>query len=126
MGVGAGHFGAGHFAAAKLGALAFAGCLANAAVLEGGMALAGGALAGGGDAVLLESVPVGGVGGGALAKVSGVRLLLGDGVSSCCSTFMLGRAFCFLKAAAASFCVGLISPFTPDLGMGVGTPLTLT
>ena len=106
--------------------------MANAAVLEGEMALAevGGALAEDRDTLLLESVAVGderGVGGGALAEVSEAVLFLGDGVSSCCSTFMLGRDFCFLRAAAAAaLCVGLTSTFTPALGMGIGTPWTLT
>ena len=93
---------------------------ANAAVvLEGEMALAevGEALAEDGDGAV-DSVlvgDVGDVGREALAEVSRARLALGGRVSSRCSTFMLGRAFCFLRAAAAVFCVGLTSIFTPAL-----------
>ena len=107
---------------------------ANAAVvLEGEMALAevGEALAEDGDgavdSVLVGDVgDVGDVGREALAEVSRARLALGGRVSSRCSTFMLGRAFCFLRAAAAVFCVGLTSIFTPALDMGTGTPWTFT
>ena len=101
---------------------------ANAAVvLEGEMALAevGEALAEDGDGAV-DSVLVGDVGREALAEVSRARLALGGRVSSRCSTFMLGRAFCFLRAAAAVFCVGLTSIFTPALDMGTGTPWTFT
>ena len=76
------------------------------------------------DSVLVGDM--GDVGREALAEVSRARLALGGRVSSRCSTFMLGRAFCFLRAAAAVFYVGLTSIFTPALDMGTGTPWTFT
>ena len=96
---------------------------ANAAVvLEGEMALAevGEALAEDGDGAV-DSVlvgDVGDVGREALAEVSRARLALGGRVSSRCSTFMLGRAFCFLRAAAAVFLCWSDLHFHPCFGHG--------
>ena len=56
-----------------------------------------------------------------LADVGGV--VAAAVVSSRGSALVLGRGVCFLKAAAA-LCVGLISTFTPPLGIAFGTPST--
>ena len=79
----------------------------------------------------LQGLALGGLQGLALGGMPGcsafgvLSLALGrHGRSSLgSSTFVLGRAFCLLKAAAAAFCVGLPSTFT---SLGTGTPPTHT
>ena len=82
-------------------------------VLEGGVRVGG-----------LQGVALGGMQGCVAFAAAGVLwLALGRlGVSSLgSSAFVVGRAFCCLKAAAAVR-VGFTSAFTPPLGTGTGTP----
>ena len=56
---------------------------------------------------------------GALAEITVLGALEGTVDSSANSTFVVGRGICLLNAAAA-FCVGLTSIFTPVFGIAAG------